>query len=195
MPSWGADYELSELDLLLEVMQITRAQPEQTPKQEQQVGDKIAVDEVPCKEKEKTIGAENRFKPGEVTFNKQEVTIGTGNVVMATRAPGGVILKVHKRKRKVLKSDPKPDPKSDIKKPDLKSNLKSDLTSSKPVEVATELVRWAKRVENDPGPSFHHICQDSPWGENPFKKHISPSFHEIMITKCLVLGSVLKVTG
>jgi hypothetical protein len=24
-------------------------------------------------------------------------------------------------------------------------------------------------VESDPGPSFHHICQDSPWGYNPCK--------------------------
>jgi hypothetical protein len=144
-----AYYELSELDLLLEVMKITRAQPEQSTKQEQQVGDMIH--EVPCKGKEKTIGAKNRFKAGEVTVNKQEVTIGTGNVVVATRVPVGVILKVHKRKLKVLKSDlkpdPKPDPKSYIKKPDLKSDLKSDRMSSKPVEVAAELVRWAKLTE------------------------------------------------
>ena len=204
---------------------------------------------MPFKEKEKTIDAENRFKAGEVTVNKQEVTIGTGNVVMATkvpggvilkvhkpklkdiksdlntdvkksdlntelknvvmatRVPGGVILKVHKAKLKVLKSDfqpvsqsdpveavsqpgpveavsqprpveavsqprtveavaqpdPKPDPESDVKKPDLKSDLqsdprsnlktelktdlKTDLRSSKPVEVAAELVRWAKLGE------------------------------------------------
>jgi hypothetical protein len=140
---------------------------------------------VPLKEKEKKIGAENRFKAEEVTINKQEVTIGTRNMVMATRVPGGVILKivkVHKKKVKVLKSDiqsvsqsgpveaasqprpgdavsqsrsvkavsqhdPKPDPKSDFKKPDLKSNLKSDLTSSKPVEVATDWVRWARRSQ------------------------------------------------
>jgi hypothetical protein len=95
-------YKLSELDLLLEVMKITRDAHEQPPKQEQLIG----VDEVPFKEKEEKIGGENRFEAEEVTVNKQEVTIGTGNMVMATRVPGGVILKivkVHKRKLKVRK--------------------------------------------------------------------------------------------
>ena len=61
------------------------------------------------------VGSENRFKTEEVPINKQEVTIGTENVVMATRVPGGVMLKVVKKKLRVLKSDLKPVPKKVIK--------------------------------------------------------------------------------
>ena len=126
-------FKLSELDLLLEVMEITRNAPEQPPKQEQLVGDMIAVDEVPFKEQEKTIGAENRFKADEVTVDKQEVTIGNGNVIMATKVTGGYILKVLNTKLK-----------------DLKPDLTPDLKSSKTVEaasVAIESVMWAKLGE------------------------------------------------
>ena len=144
----GAEYfKLSELELLLEVMKITRDAHEELPKQEQL----IEVDEVPFKEKEKKIGAENRFKAEERTFNKQEVTIDAGNVVMATRVPGGVMLKVVKKNLKVLKSDlksdPKPVPVSDIEKQDLKLDLKSDLRRYETVEVAVESVMWAKLGE------------------------------------------------
>jgi hypothetical protein len=128
----GEDYfELRELDLLLEIFKITRAQPEQPPKQEQQVGDMFTVDKMTFKEQEKTIGSEKRFK--------QEVTIGNENLTAAD--------KVTNTELKDLKSALKSDPESDIKKPDLKSDLQSDLRSSKPVEVAEELVRGDKLGE------------------------------------------------
>jgi hypothetical protein len=49
------------MNLWLEIMHIFEPQPEQPPKQEQQVGDMILVDELTFKEQEKTIGSENRF--------------------------------------------------------------------------------------------------------------------------------------
>jgi hypothetical protein len=169
----GAEYfKLSELELLLEVMKITRDAHEELPKQEQL----IEVDEVPFKEKEKKIGAENRFKAEERTFNKQEVTIDAGNVVMATRVPGGVMLKVVKKNLKVLKSDlksdPKPVPVSDIEKQDLKLDLKSDLRRYETVEVAVESGSCPRSGRNLWGGS---TSRGSLWGRSSIRGSLQRS--------------------